>query len=140
MYGGDYPLWSTHISTFFNTLKKCNIVPIVVIDGSIDPSLEKFNMKMSRFKNQLQTARKIYKDNEFIEGIIPLLNIFVFSCKLRQLGVRVFQSPYEADSVISQISCDLSCPILSNDNDFLIENLFFSFFFFLSSSIFVLSL
>lgn len=123
MYGGDYSLWAVYVRNFFNTLKVCGVVPIVILDGSFDPSLNKLKTKLKRFTANLSSAFKIYKNNCFTEGINPLLTSYIFTQILHSHEIHHYQSIYEADDIIPQIGKDLNCPILSNDSDFLIDSL-----------------
>ena len=123
MFGGDYTLWSNYIKKFFNALNACHVVPIVIFDGSFDPSLKKFNTKLKRFKMNLSTAYKLYAHNIIDQKILPLLCIKVFQLVLDMLNINNYQSIYEADDIIPQIAGDLNCPVLSNDSDFMISNL-----------------
>ncbi|KAH7642063.1 Protein asteroid 1 [Dermatophagoides farinae] len=123
MYGGDYDQLARHVQQFFKSLLKCNIQPIVVFDGAIDPSLEKLKTLLKRVDIALNNAHKIYANNYFIEGVMPLLADSIYRLQLERLGIPVFQTCYEADQTIIQIAYDLECPILSNDSDFLLFNL-----------------
>ncbi|KAI2801120.1 hypothetical protein RDWZM_009590 [Blomia tropicalis] len=124
MYGGDYSLWTNCIRNFISILKCCSITPIVIMDGSFDPSLTKFQTTLKRHKASLNLARRIYENNFLNEGICPLLNDYIFTQTLLKMkGVFFYRAIYEADDVIYQVASDLQCPILSNDSDFLVENL-----------------
>ncbi|KAH9419558.1 single-strand DNA endonuclease protein asteroid [Dermatophagoides pteronyssinus] len=123
MYGGDYDLLARHVQQFFKNLQKCNIKPIVVFDGAIDPSLEKLKTMLKRVDLVLNNAHKIYANNYFIEGVMPSLADSIYRLELERLGIPVFQTCYEADETIIQIAHELQCPILSNDSDFLLFNL-----------------
>ncbi|KAH9406074.1 Protein asteroid 1 [Tyrophagus putrescentiae] len=121
MYGGDYALFAAHVADFFGRLAACSVVPIVVFDGSFDPSLAKLETLLKRFGDSLQQAYRLYAHNTFDEGLLPLLNEAVFQQTLRTLGVCQLSGLYEADDLVRQIAGDLRCPVLSNDSDFLVE-------------------
>ncbi|OTF69986.1 XPG and NYN domain containing protein [Euroglyphus maynei] len=123
MYGGDYDQLARHVQQFFKNLHKCNIHPIVVFDGAIDPSLEKLQTMLKRVDLSLNSAHKIYANNYCTEGIMPSLADSIYRLQLEQLKIPVFQTCYEADRTIIQIAHELECPILSNDSDFLLCNL-----------------
>src|SRR5699024_7651893 len=78
-FGGDYSLAYVYVRNFFNTLKTCGVVPIVILDGSFDPSLEKLNTKLKRFKTRLSSDYKIYKNKLYHEGINPVLTTYLFN-------------------------------------------------------------
>lgn len=121
MYGGDYALFAAHVADFFGRLAACSVVPIVVFDGSFDPSLAKLETLLKRFGDSLQQAFRLYAHNTFDEGLLPLLNEAVFQQTLRTLGVCQLSGLYEADDLVRAIAGDLRCPVLSNDSDFLVE-------------------
>lgn len=121
IFGGDYSLWAVHVSNFFRSLMKCGVHPIVVLDGSFDPSNRKLNTKVGRMETSLRTTYQIYKHNTFDEGIVPLMNLQVFTNQIHEMDLRVYQSTYEADDVILKMASDLCCPVMTDDSDFFVE-------------------
>lgn len=123
MFGGDYPDLANNVRFLFCGFKKCNINPIVIFDGAIDPSKEKLKTMVKRAEDSLNTAHKIYSYNTFNEGILPLFADQVYSQQLNDLKIPIYQTCFEADDTIIKIAFDLKCPIISNDGDFLLYNL-----------------
>lgn len=123
MFGGDYPDLANNVRYLFRGFKKCNISPIVIFDGAIDPSKEKLKTMVKRAEESLNTAHKIYSYNTFNEGILPLFADQVYCQQLTDLEVPIYQTCFEADDTIIKIAFDLKCPIISNDGDFLLYNL-----------------
>lgn len=122
MFGGDYGLFVLRIHQFFNHLKACNITPLVINDGTYDPSLNKFDTMLKRGVQQLNIAYKIYKTNHSGEQILPFYAIEVFELVLKQMGVLVKRCLYEADPIILQLVKKLDCIVVTNDGDFFLEN------------------
>ena len=123
LYGGDYNRFAETVKLFFKTLQKCNIEAIVVFDGGIDPSQQKFKKIIERFRKNLEEAKRISKGNICEDRIIGSLCKPVFLEVLSQLGVRHIQASFEADSFVAKIANQLNCPVLSNDSDFFVFDL-----------------
>lgn len=130
MYGGDMPGFAQVVRDFFAKLDKCNITPILVLDGSVigkeatkDEVLLKdqtcFNRAMERFRNTMNILE--YDPSGSL--ISPLLMSRVYKLVARDMGIQIVQCPYEADTHIARISNELNCPVVTNDSDFFIYNL-----------------
>ena len=57
IYGGDYSRYASIIRLFFASLFKCNVKPIVIFDGGIDPSQRKLKTMTERFEKCLDAVR-----------------------------------------------------------------------------------
>lgn len=123
MYGGDYMVSSEQLRCLFGKFSKCNIKPIIVFDGSIDPNMQKLSVTLERHLNKHRISHKIYQNNFLIEGLKPLLFKEIFIKEAENASFPIIQVMHEADHFIIEIANELNSPILSNDSDFLIYNL-----------------
>ena len=123
LYGGDYNRFAETVKHFFKTLQKCCIEAIVVLDGGIDPSQQKFKKIIERFRKNLEEAKHISRGNICTDKIIASLCKPVFLEMLSELGVPHIQASFEADSFVARIANQLKCPVLSNDSDFFVFDL-----------------
>lgn len=124
IYGGDYVHYAALCRQFFTSLLKCNVKPIVIFDGGLDESMNKFKTVMGRFHQRFHCVRRIsYLRFNRENKICPLLTRKVFEAVLNELKIRHVQSLFEADMHIAMIANQLKCPVLSNDSDFLVFDL-----------------
>ena len=76
-YGGDYTHLAVYIESFFETLKKCNVTPVVIMDGSYDS--DKVKRKKERFDERMKTALAIYQGQSTRgEELNSILNSYMF--------------------------------------------------------------
>lgn len=118
------------VKEFFASLKKCNITPILVFDGSVigkqstkDQLALKEGAIYKRGLERFQLAKTFSEDNPDDRLCLPHMINRVFKTIVIELGIQKIQSPYEADTHIARIANDLNCPVLSDDSDFLIYSL-----------------
>lgn len=123
IFGGNYALLRSHVAQIFTNFRLCNLEVVFILDGAIDPSMEKFNVKMNRAKQELNTSFRVYKDNTCSGVIVPLYTFKMFEVLAKKAGCRVFRTYYEADNTMAQFGRDLHCPVMTNDGDFYIENI-----------------
>ncbi|XP_076232997.1 single-strand DNA endonuclease protein asteroid [Calliopsis andreniformis] len=117
-FGGDYDIFAKSVSDFFDDLLKCNITPLVLIDGGIED--KKLKTIIRRAKEKIHIASSfcpIYQQNM---KIFPLLTKEVFKEVLREKNIKHVQCLFEADSAIAAVARALNCPMLSYDSDFYI--------------------
>ncbi|XP_076627089.1 single-strand DNA endonuclease protein asteroid [Colletes latitarsis] len=93
VFGGDYDKYAQRISDFFDDLLKCNVVPLVLIDGGCED--KKLQTVISRTKEKI-----LFKDI------------------MRKKNIRHVQCLFEADNAIAAVARILNCPVLSYDSDF----------------------
>lgn len=132
LYGGNLVAYGTLVRTFFENLKKCNIRPILVFDGSVigkqstqDKILLKTNTVYKRGLDRFNSVKNLQEYGESDSSsdyrtIIPLTINHVFKCIAIEMGIRRIQTPYEADAHIARLANELACPVLTNDSDFLV--------------------
>lgn len=63
-YGGDYNLFYRHFKELFLNLKKCEITPVVLLDGTLDPSNKKRYTRLLRAKQKLYAAVSCNPSNQ----------------------------------------------------------------------------
>ncbi|KAM4720527.1 single-strand DNA endonuclease ASTE1-like [Anableps anableps] len=116
-HGGDYSAFRELVHSFFTSLERCNITPLVVLDGGAEPV--KGNTVGDRLKDKLQKAKRISesKAGEW-DNILPPLVKDVFIQILQELHVEVQQCFGEADLIAALTANERKCPVLSNDSDF----------------------
>lgn len=115
-FGGDYDKYAQTIQDFFSLLNKCNVTPLVVIDGGYEA--RKLKTVSQRMKNKLHNAKSCNPVNQSAATVFPLFMMEVFKQTLRSLGVQFVQADFEADFEIAAIARTLNCPVLSYDSDF----------------------
>ena len=96
-----------------------NIVPIVILDGSFEEGKKKTLWKRS--KEQLESALNCTPSNQARYSVMPIFAKDIFIQAIKSLGIEISQNFGEADRFIAHLASRvLSCPVLSNDSDFLI--------------------
>ncbi|RXG54535.1 Protein asteroid [Armadillidium vulgare] len=116
-FGGDYDKYAVYIENFSI---KCNVDPIVIMDGGYPMLRNKFKTVYSRLTDQMDTCRKINPDNQDSMKVFPIMARSVFVFTIHKLGVRVLQADFEADDEIVVVAKELGAYVLSNDSDFYI--------------------
>ena len=61
LYGGDYTTYAAYIRRFFAALHRANVRPLVVMDGSFNPSNKKKTMKLEREKGRIDRAKQAFQ-------------------------------------------------------------------------------
>ncbi|XP_060812182.1 protein asteroid-like [Bombus pascuorum] len=117
-FGGDYDNYAQCISDFFDDLLKCNITPLVFIDGSVES--KKFKTIVRRMKNKLDELPVSVFRNSCPQKLFPLLRQQVFIDVMKEKNIRYVQCLFEADNTIASVAKILNCPVLSCDSDFYI--------------------
>ncbi|CAH8641168.1 Protein asteroid 1 [Schistosoma haematobium] len=127
-FNGEYLAFSGVIYRFINTLKRCNINPIFVLDGCHDHF--KLNTQMKRNYQRMQTCRQLLnsiKHNQLSSThslynvqLLPPLTIITFIQILNQLNIHYITCDSEADQNVMNLGIYFKCPIISNDSDFYI--------------------
>lgn len=117
-FGGDYDRYGRCVSDFFDELLKCNVTPLVLIDGGCED--KKLKTIITRTREKIQTASYYTPFSHNRNKFLPLLLREVFKDVMTEKGVRYAQCLFEADNTIAAIARILNCPVLSYDSDFFI--------------------
>lgn len=115
-FGGDYDKYAQCISNFFDDLLKCNITPLVLIDGGCED--KKLKTVINRSKEKIRTASSFSLASQQRMKFFPLLMKEVFQDVMREKNIRHVQCLFEADNAIAAVARTLNCPVLSYDSDF----------------------
>jgi len=118
IFGGDYDKYAQYVSEFFGELLKCNITPLVIIDGGCED--KKLNTVISRTKEKIERASYYTVASQHRNKFLPLLLREVFKDVMNEKGIKYVQCMFEADNTIAAIARILDCPVLSYDSDFYI--------------------
>uniref|UniRef100_A0A1B6DTK4 Asteroid domain-containing protein n=3 Tax=Clastoptera arizonana TaxID=38151 RepID=A0A1B6DTK4_9HEMI len=137
-FGGSYYEYAKNIRKFFETLRKCNVNPIIVFDGGYESKkLQTIcNRKDSRIlsSNIKDIVRKSYDGNLFPtyssssanlkinynSENYPFFTKQIFREIIEELKIPFVQSDFEADSETAAIAKKYNCAVLSDDSDFYI--------------------
>lgn len=122
-FGGDYDKFSIHVRNFFKNLRKCNITPYVLFDGSYES--KKLRTVYRRLKSKIYGASRLDPVTQGSLQIFPLLFRDVFIEALKDMGVLYTVCEFEADDEIAALARHLKCPVLSYDSDFFIYNVLY---------------
>ena len=120
-FGGDLDDFADSVTTYFNTLRTCNIQPYVVFDGAYTMDGRKLKTVMKRAKEKIPASAAICKGRR--RGLIPALAYDAFKNTISRLGVEHVTCTFEADDQIAALANAWSCPVMSNDSDFFIFDL-----------------
>lgn len=122
-FGGDYDKFSSYVRNFFKNLRKCNIIPYVLFDGSYER--KKLRTAHNRLRSKIYGASKLDPVTQGSLQIFPLLIRDVFIEALSDMNVTYTVCEFEADDEIAAMARHLNCPILSYDSDFFIYNVLY---------------
>ncbi|XP_011701331.1 PREDICTED: protein asteroid homolog 1-like [Wasmannia auropunctata] len=117
-FGGDYDKYAQCVRDFFDKLLKCNVTPLVLIDGGCED--KKLQTIISRTKQKIEIASSYTLSSQHRSKFLPLLIREVFKDVMIEKGIRYAQCIFEADNTIAAIARILNCPVLSYDSDFYI--------------------
>jgi len=118
IFGGDYDKYAQRVTQFFDQLLKCNVTPLVIIDGGSED--KKLNTIISRIKEKLERASCYTVACQHKNKFLPLLLREVFKEIMSDKAIKYVQCVFEADNTIAAIARILDCPVLSYDSDFYI--------------------
>ncbi|XP_076674881.1 protein asteroid-like [Andrena cerasifolii] len=116
-FGGDYDKYAQYVSNFFDDLLKCNITPLVLIDGGCED--KKLQTVIKRTKDKIRVASSFTPFNQRLK-FFPVIIKEVFKDVIREKNIRHVQCLFEADNAIAAVARILNCPVLSYDSDFYI--------------------
>lgn len=118
IFSGDYDQIAHCITRFFEDLLRCNVEPIVIIDGGWES--KKYHTLINRFKDRLNSASIINFDNNNRTFLFPMLMPDVFVDVMNKMEIKYYMCTFEADESTAAIARVLNCPVLSYDSDFYI--------------------
>jgi len=125
-FGGDYDKYAQCVRDFFDQLLRCNVTPLVLIDGGCED--KKLKTIISRTKQKIEIASNYTLSSQHRTKFFPLLMREVFKDVMNEKDIRYAQCIFEADNTIAAIARILNCPVLSYDSDFYIYgSLYISF-------------
>lgn len=120
-FGGDYHEFAYLIAEFFDSLLKCNITPLIILDGGMED--KKLSTLYSRARLRISRASMSGPSNEL--PLQALLVKDVFKYILKNKNIKIVQASFEADDNIASIARILNCPVLSFDSDFFIYDVMY---------------
>ena len=113
----DYPSYAQTIRSFFRRLKVCQIVPIVVFDGSIDTNRYRRGMN-----ERIVEIHQIIRNGYNLKTQSPTLRNYVFTSVARSFGVEVIQTCSDTWTQVAALANKLMCPIYSMKKEFYFLN------------------
>ncbi|KAJ2944514.1 hypothetical protein O0L34_g3859 [Tuta absoluta] len=122
-FGGDYDKFASYARNFFKSLRKCNVNPYVLFDGSLET--RKLRTAYNRLRSKIHGASKLDPVTQHSLQIFPLLLRDVFKEVLIDMSVPYTICEFEADDEIAAMARHLNCPVLSYDSDFFIYNVLY---------------
>lgn len=122
-FGGDYDKFGSYVRNFFKNLRKCNVTPYVLFDGSHEK--RKLKTIYSRLRSKIYGASKLDPVTQGSIQIFPLLFRDVFIEALVDMNVAYTVCEFEADDELAAMARHLNCPVLSYDSDFFIYNVLY---------------
>lgn len=131
VYGGDFVAYGETLRKFFRTLRKCDIIPVMVFDGSTggkkanNDVVTKQNNLIHKGHESFQEAQDVveYPTTRIHSTFLPQRLFNIGKSVVLELDIIIVYSPYEADAHIARIANEYNLPVLSNDSDFMIFNL-----------------
>ncbi|CAD6238927.1 GSCOCG00008559001-RA-CDS [Cotesia congregata] len=118
IFSGDYDQIAHCVTRFFEDLLRCNVEPLVIIDGGWES--KKYQTLIGRFKDRLNSASIINFDNNHRTFLFPMLLPDVFVDVMNKMEIKYYMCTFEADEAAAAIARVLNCPVLSYDSDFYI--------------------
>lgn len=122
-FGGDYDKFASYTKTFMKNLRKCNITPYVIFDGTYEK--RKLKTAYSRLKSKIKGAAQLDPVTQSSLQIFPLLLRDTFKEVLLEMKIHFTICEFEADDEIAAMARHLNCPVLSYDSDFFIYNVLY---------------
>ncbi|KAF3426462.1 hypothetical protein E2986_14137 [Frieseomelitta varia] len=122
-FGGDYDNYAQCVTKFFDDLLKCNVTPLVILDGGTED--KKLRTIIQRTRERINAACSFCPLSQENAKSIPLLLKEIFRDVMREKNIRHVQCLFEADNDIASVAKILNCPVLSYDSDFYIYGALF---------------
>ncbi|XP_044007884.1 protein asteroid-like [Aphidius gifuensis] len=118
-FGGDYHQYAKSVESFFEELKKCNVIPIVILDGGWEDKKKK--TIYLRAIEKLGHASNWKPKSQYNDKYLPAQWCYVFRNVMKKMNIKFFMCPFEADDIIVALARVYECPVLSYDSDFYIS-------------------
>jgi hypothetical protein len=77
-------------------------------------------VKLKRFKESLHIVAGVYPGSGSTSGVFPQLTVDTVIQALKDVGVTVYSSVFEADGVLAWLGHRFDCPVVSDDSDFFV--------------------
>ncbi|KAF0291193.1 Protein asteroid 1 [Amphibalanus amphitrite] len=117
--GGVCQEFTRQLKTFFHDLRRCDISPLVFLDGTSDCDCHKLPSILQRMKSEIERPVQGNITAETAEKkSCPLLLKTLFTQVLRNLGIPFAECLFEADLPCAAMARRLGCAVMSNDSDF----------------------
>lgn len=55
-FGGDYDKLHRHVKQFFLNLLRCDVTPVIILDGGLDKSEQKLRTVLKRFRQEMRVS------------------------------------------------------------------------------------
>lgn len=124
-YCTDYVSYADCIKSFLRRLKICDIVPIVVFHGAINP--KKY---VDSFEDRMREIGRIYRSHyDNVRFQSPTLCNYVFGAVMREFKVDLIQTCSSTWPQVAMLANALQCPVYSYRNDFFFLELKFGLLF-----------
>ncbi|XP_042911956.1 single-strand DNA endonuclease ASTE1-like [Parasteatoda tepidariorum] len=120
VFGGDYITYTSKVGAYFSSFKKCNIKPIVVLDGGKDDSDRYLPTQIERWRQRVSRVKIASETGKIEEPFLPINAKSVFKNTLFKLGITFVQCEFESDGHMASLANHFNCPVLSEDSDFYI--------------------
>ncbi|XP_054165568.1 protein asteroid homolog 1-like [Oppia nitens] len=113
-YGTNYAHFADTITSFVRRLQICQVVPIIIYNGSIDPT--KYD---NAFNDRIKEIQNLVKDDYRCRRLqSPTLCNYVFTSVLRNLNIEIIQSCSQPWIQMASLADKLKCPLVSNKKCF----------------------
>ncbi|KAB0797991.1 hypothetical protein PPYR_08984 [Photinus pyralis] len=122
-FGGDYNKFERTLCKFFDLLAKCNITPLIILDGAYEK--RKLRTVYQRLKNKLKTLQQVDTVSQTHFKVFPLFLRDLFADVLVRLQLKIIRCNFEADFEIACLARTLNCPVLSYDSDFFVYDVLY---------------
>lgn len=97
-FGGNYDEFYQHVIDFFSLLKKCNVIPYVLLDGGYE--MKKMKTTRERLRSRIGVIKHIIPLESYL--VLPIMMREVFVSALKRCNVKVFRCLFEADNEIGK--------------------------------------
>ena len=127
-HGGQYHQYRDGIIHYFISMTQSGITPLVVLDG-VDFKEQKMDTIMKRRNSAVKTVHRYTCGSQkrqrevLVDGVLPPLAYRVFLMVMVELNIQFIVADGEGDKSIYELANGYSCPVLSNDSDFLLYKL-----------------
>ncbi|KAI1283145.1 Protein asteroid -like protein 1 [Halotydeus destructor] len=130
-FGGNYVNYAKTVTRFFENLKKHNVLPYVIFQGSQnygareEATLLKDRMEVAKLRTLANYSKQLEVDNLRQLGIDPscLLADKVLRSVLKELDIPHIRTVRFSHEIVGNLAIKLKCPVFSDDSNFYLCNL-----------------